>query len=242
MGFLNFNTQIRALQLRNNRAGSWIGARDYCLVNEMTGGTGGSYAAVVGIKTQSGHWTIGRLGEAQNRLEFVYTTDADYNANPQQNRATYRAYLRTRNGNLAFTDEIWSTVYPVGAIYMSTSSTSPASLFGGSWSQITSRFLWCTTTSNTTGGSQNKNISHSHGSGSLVANGGSINDRADTYGYDPTGANRNYPSGYGAGGGLPGFNHTNHATTISGSTESGGSTSLDIMPPWYSVYCWRRTA
>lgn len=37
MGYLNFNTQIRATQLRNNRAGSWIGARDYCLVNEMTG-------------------------------------------------------------------------------------------------------------------------------------------------------------------------------------------------------------
>lgn len=31
--------------------------------------------------------------------------------------------------------------YPVGAIYMSTSSTSPATLFGGSWEQIQGRFL-----------------------------------------------------------------------------------------------------
>jgi hypothetical protein len=27
-------------------------------------------------------------------------------------------------------------VYPIGAIYMSTNSTSPANIFGGSWSQI----------------------------------------------------------------------------------------------------------
>lgn len=33
-------------------------------------------------------------------------------------------------------------VWPVGAIYMSTSSTSPASLFGGSWSQIADDKFW----------------------------------------------------------------------------------------------------
>lgn len=58
--------------------------------------------------------------------------------------------------------------YPVGAIYQSTSSTSPASLFGGSWTQITSRFLWNTTSSGGTGGEQNHTLaetempSHSH--------------------------------------------------------------------------------
>ncbi len=31
-------------------------------------------------------------------------------------------------------------MYPVGAIYQSWSSVSPASLFGGSWSQITEKF------------------------------------------------------------------------------------------------------
>lgn len=36
---------------------------------------------------------------------------------------------------------ILQSVYPVGAIYMSISSTSPASLFGGTWEEITGRFL-----------------------------------------------------------------------------------------------------
>jgi hypothetical protein len=30
-------------------------------------------------------------------------------------------------------DEIWEMVYPIGAIYMSVVSTSPATLFGGTW-------------------------------------------------------------------------------------------------------------
>ena len=34
-----------------------------------------------------------------------------------------------------------SDAYPVGSIYMSYSSTSPASIFGGKWTQIKDRFL-----------------------------------------------------------------------------------------------------
>lgn len=37
--------------------------------------------------------------------------------------------------------QLWQKIYPVGAVYISYVSTSPASLFGGSWTQITGRFL-----------------------------------------------------------------------------------------------------
>ena len=43
-------------------------------------------------------------------------------------------------------------MYPVGAIYQSWSSISPASLFGGSWSQITEKFLYCANSAGGTGG------------------------------------------------------------------------------------------
>lgn len=36
---------------------------------------------------------------------------------------------------------------------MSVNSTNPSQLFGGTWEQISGRFLYCTTTSKTTGGS-----------------------------------------------------------------------------------------
>lgn len=59
-------------------------------------------------------------------------------------------------------------MYPVGAIYQSWSSTSPASLFGGSWSQIIEKFLYCANSAGDTGGASSVTLSinqipsHSH--------------------------------------------------------------------------------
>ena len=43
------------------------------------------------------------------------------------------------------TDNTWKSIldmfYPIGSIYQSTKSTSPASLIGGSWQAITEKFL-----------------------------------------------------------------------------------------------------
>ena len=36
-------------------------------------------------------------------------------------------------------------LYPVGSIYMSMNSTSPATFIGGEWTQIDNKFLYCTT-------------------------------------------------------------------------------------------------
>lgn len=57
---------------------------------------------------------------------------------------------------IAFTDDSNAlSAYPVGAIYMSTSSTSPASIFGGSWQSIASERVLM-------------GVSSSHGAGSTV--------------------------------------------------------------------------
>ena len=65
--------------------------------------------------------------------------------------------------------------YPVGAYYMSSDSTSPAVLFGGTWTQITNRFIFAAGPGysvNSTDGSATKTLvtdnipSHSHSCGS----------------------------------------------------------------------------
>ena len=65
--------------------------------------------------------------------------------------------------------------YPVGAYYMSSDSTSPAVLFGGTWTQIQNRFIFAAGPGysvNSTGGSATKTLStdnipsHSHSCGS----------------------------------------------------------------------------
>lgn len=43
-------------------------------------------------------------------------------------------------------------LYPVGSIYMSVNNTDPSELFGGTWEQITGRFLYASDTSKTVGG------------------------------------------------------------------------------------------
>ena len=57
--------------------------------------------------------------------------------------------------------------YPVGAYYLSSVSTSPASFFGGAWSVLTGKFLYCNSGTGT-GGSNTHTLtssqmpSHSH--------------------------------------------------------------------------------
>lgn len=50
------------------------------------------------------------------------------------------AHLKYKSGNSWIDYNL--VVYPVGAYYFSSSSTSPAELFGGTWSAVTGRFLY----------------------------------------------------------------------------------------------------
>ena len=53
--------------------------------------------------------------------------------------------------------ELLDLIYPIGAIYISATSTSPATLFGGTWEQIEGKFLLASDTNHeagTTGGSE----------------------------------------------------------------------------------------
>ena len=131
------------------------------------------------------------------------------------------------------TTEMWNTLYPVGSIYMSTNSTSPASIFTSTWERIQDRFLLAAGSSYTagsTGGSANA-VVVSHG-GHLID--GSPNgygnkavylgaDKMTPYGSIGRGWNDNgtemYPAGYTAG-------------------ESGTGKN---MPPYLTVYMWKRT-
>ena len=65
--------------------------------------------------------------------------------------------IRYRNGSSWI--NLLNFVYPVGAIYISDKAVSPASLFGGTWAQITGdRYLRASTNFNTGG---NNNHQHS---------------------------------------------------------------------------------
>lgn len=109
--------------------------------------------------------------------------------------------------------------YPVGAIYISAVNTSPATLFGGTWTPLYDRFLIGAGNSygvNTTGGSTYQDYTHNH----------------------PVGANLTNTNPVGGSGVIA--NNTNYT-----GTSEGGSITLttkSIMPPYNAKYMWQRTA
>ena len=125
------------------------------------------------------------------------------------------------SGNL----DILNMVYPVGSIYMSANSTSPATLFGGTWQQIEDTFLLSagsTYTAGDTGGEAthtltvNEMPSHSH----------TIN-----YGGPATGTQGATPGG-----------SSNLGPNSSFIQATGGGLAHNNMPPYLVVYMWKRTA
>ena len=126
--------------------------------------------------------------------------------------------------------------HPVGSIYESTESTSPETLFGGTWASMSAKFLIGadgTYTAGSTGGSDE----HVHGLSDGYAEIGLL-----TSGYlhwrqkstESETAYNNYITGttYTAA-----TNNGGVGVYLQGSTDAGSS-----MPPWESVYRWKRTA
>lgn len=132
--------------------------------------------------------------------------------------------------------------YPVNSIYMSTSSTDPKNIFGGTWTKITDRFLIGAGNSYSAGGTGGGTSSSGYGSHSHTANSAGGHGHSFYWGsgsawngwlstVESVGWRDHYNTS--AGGVADVGGHT-HSTTSSGS-------SFSIMPPYYGVYIWRRT-
>ena len=122
-------------------------------------------------------------------------------------------------------------MFPIGAIYQSTGSTSPASLFGGSWERIQGRFLLGTSSSykvSSTGGESTHTLTinempkHNH-----TANNNLSQKLYFTTGYGNLGS---------AGGQLISI------LSLMNVSAQGGNAAHNNMPPYYAVGIWRRTA
>lgn len=128
---------------------------------------------------------------------------------------------------------ILDAVYPVGSIYMSVNSTSPATLFGGTWSQLKDRFLLgCgdTYSNGATGGeathtltiSEMPNHNHNmHVEQTYLRGDVSSSNGAGLW----AGHSNNYWDG-----------SNNHLELV------GGDQPHNNMPPYLAVYMWKRTA
>lgn len=85
-------------------------------------------------------------------------------------------YTGTDHDTYVTKQQLINLIYPVGSIYTSVNSTSPATLFGGTWEQIQNRFLLAcgsNYSSGTTGGVTTHSHTYAHTHTTPVTNTGS---------------------------------------------------------------------
>ena len=143
--------------------------------------------------------------------------------------------LKADADNVYTKTEILAKTYPVGAIYMSTVSTSPASLFGGTWEQLENRFLLGAGSSysaGATGGEATHILTESempeHEHNVCDSNGIKVGNTQ------------------GSGNALSlvntGYNNPSGSSNYLRTTKTGSSQAHNNMPPYLVVYMWKRTA
>lgn len=137
-------------------------------------------------------------------------------------------------------------VWPIGSVYTSFVSTSPASLIGGTWTKLTNTFLYAANTSGVSGGS-NKHT-HTYGVNYVCYYGGfatALNSDADSWMLSL----RNEQSGtikkqvsewkHLANGALAAEWKSVPPVIVEKIARTDNTSTL---PPYTTVYCWRRTA
>lgn len=137
------------------------------------------------------------------------------------------------------------SVYPIGSIYMSLSSVSPETLFGGVWQRITGQFLLAATDGGNSGAAQaagntggeaehtltvNEMPAHGHGSGDTAR------------GFWRGGAT--YRANVQSGSNVTSVVRSPDTSVqyFFNTASTGGGAAHNNMPPYLSVYMWQRTA
>lgn len=126
------------------------------------------------------------------------------------------------------TNFVLDNVYPIGSIYMNVNSTNPRTLFGGTWEQIQGKFL-LGMSSSYPAGSQGGEASHTLTKAEMPAH---------THGYDFTG--QSDVTGVTA---IRLYDADGRMNEYQGASASaGGGAAHNNMPPYLSIYIWKRTA
>ena len=172
--------------------------------------------------------TGGTMTGAITTKGIKLTSGTDFGSSLPSSMQSNQLFFQTLGSNY-----ILDNVYPVGSIYMSVNSTNPKNLFGGTWEQIQGKFLFGMNSSypaGSTGGeithklTQNEMPAHAH----YMASGNS--GAPDTWTPD---------AGSYLVDSVTDDKHTWWAQI--GMNEAGGGAAHNNMPPYLSVYIWKRT-
>lgn len=152
------------------------------------------------------------------------TSGTDFGSSLPSSLQSNQLFFQTLGSNY-----ILDNVYPVGSIYMSVNSTNPKNLFGGTWEQIQGKFLLGMDSSypaGSTGGeathklTQGEMPKHNH---IIYAPNAGGPDEGAALGFPEVGSSNTWWA----------------AACMTGQT--GDNEAHNNMPPYLSVYIWKRT-
>lgn len=170
----------------------------------------------------------GALTGAITTKGIKLTSGTDFGSSLPSSLQTNQLFFQTLGSNY-----ILDNVYPVGSIYMSVNSTNPKNLFGGTWEQIQGKFLFGMN-SNYPAGSTGGEITHKL-----------TTDEMPTHAHYMASGNSGAPDTWTPDVGsylvdsVTNDKHTWWAQI--GMNEAGGGAAHNNMPPYLSVYIWKRT-
>lgn len=148
-------------------------------------------------------------------------------ASNQQSVTTLTEALSLLNSSKLDKSALLGAVYPVGSIYLSVASASPATLFGGTWERLKDRFLLA--------------------AGDAYAAGAAGGEATHTLTTNEMPSHNHQWKGYVWM--KPNGDGNDYRTPIDGSdvwsssmVSAGGSQPHNNMPPYLAVYIWKRTA
>lgn len=186
----------------------------------------------------------------------IVNTSDDFTPDSEKYPVEINGDVRIANTEMKLKDVVNSLhsivdiIYPVGSVYISTTTVDPKDLFGGTWEKIaTGRTLWGASADselNTTVNSGLPNItgtydprwSDSSGGGIIMAtqnNGAMYTSRPSNHGYWWAAVTTSGKAGV----------NTQYHTRLNFSAKNSNSiygNSTIVQPPAYKVYMWRRTA
>lgn len=187
----------------------------------MTGNLSGQYITGTWLQTTA----ASDLGRTPGKIAVLDDAGWVY----YRSLAEIKADIGASSGGGADISTILSKVYPVGSIYMSVNSASPATLFGGTWERIKDQFLLAAGdkyAAGKTGGeathklTENEIPAHRHSIWFPNAGG----EQSAAIGYPEAGSKNTWYA---------------EASKTAG---AGGGAAHNNMPPYLTVYVWKRTA
>lgn len=167
--------------------------------------------------------------------------------------------ITTNSDNNQLTkQDICNFIYPIGSIYMSQNSTSPATLFGGTWSRINGYYLYAgtggTTAGSNTSGASNGVTGVASGNTSstvlttsqlpnniLIDRGSKASITSGEFGANYVWQNKGSANEYWLGNNNT-SNGQGHTHTLNNHTHSLNNHTHSVTPLRYELYVWRRTA